>query len=110
MLNYIQVSSYYKMRSQFFVPRPSIEGSTGPNYMKFCMELSKGITRVTIEGFFDIRSRGPVMGYPWGPIGGPKILKIFFDFFLLFPTGIAFRRVKSLEKMINNALFVHNHI
>ena len=40
------------------------------------------------------------MGYPWGPIGGPKILKIFFDLFLLFPTGIAFRRVKSLEKMI----------
>ena len=67
---YVQVYSYYKMRSNFFVPIPSIEGSTGPNWMKFCMGPSKGISRVTIEGFFDIRSGGPDMGYPWGPRGG----------------------------------------
>ena len=80
----IQVHSYYKMRSNFFVPIPSIEGSTGPNWMKFCMGPSKGISRVTIEGFFDIRSGGPDMGYPWGPRRGPDFLKKFFSIFFIF--------------------------
>ena len=80
----LQVHSYYKMRSNFFVPIPSIEGSTGPNWMKFCMGPSKGISRVTIEGFFDIRSGGPDMGYPWGPRGAKFFEKNFFDFFHFF--------------------------
>ena len=70
------------MRSSFFVPRPSIEGTTGPNWMKFCMGPPGGITRVTIEGFLDIRSRGPDMGYPRGPRREPKNLKFFF--YLIF--------------------------
>ena len=71
------------------------------------MELSKGITRVTIEGFFDIRSRGPVMGYPWGPRGGPKILKFFFHFFSFFSTGIVLRRSKSLVKVLIGPSYGH---
>ena len=81
----LQVSSYYKMRSHFFVPRPSIEETTRPNWLKFCMQPPLGITRGIIEGFFDIWSGGPDMGYPWDPRRGPKILKFYFlDFFTFF--------------------------
>ena len=73
------------MRSQIFVPIPSLEETTGPNWMKFCMEPPEGIIRGITEGFLDIRSGGLDVGYPWGPRGRPKILKIFFlNFFSCF--------------------------
>ena len=40
-----------------------------------------------MEGFLEIRSGGPDMGYPRGPEGGPKILKNFFLIFFLFFDG-----------------------
>ena len=99
-LYHIQVSSLYKMRSHFFVPIPSIEASTGPNWMKFCMGPPKGITRVITEGFLDIRSMGPDMGYPLGAGRGAKNFENLFSIFLFFSTGMAFRRSKSLVKVI----------
>ena len=77
----IQVSSLYKMRSPFFVPIPSIEGSTWPNWMKFCMGPPKGVTRVMTEGFLNIRSRGLDLGCSRGLGGGPKTLKNIFSIF-----------------------------
>ena len=103
----VQVSSYYKMRSHFFVPRPSIEETTRPNWLKFCMQPPLGITRGIIEGFFDIWSGGPDMGYPWDPRRGPKILKNFFSIFLLFLTEIVDRRSNSLVKVKINPPIDH---
>ena len=36
----IQVDSYYKMPSHFFIPIPSLGQTTGPNWLKFCMVSS----------------------------------------------------------------------
>ena len=41
---------------------------TWPNWMKFSMGPPKGITRVITEGFLDIRSMGPDMGYTVLPV------------------------------------------
>ena len=97
----VQVDSYYKMLCSFFVPTPSIWGSTGPNWMKFCMGPPKGITRVITEGFLDIRSMGPDMGYPLGAVRGAKIFEIFFlDFFIFLQNFIQFGPVDaSIEGM-----------
>ena len=82
---HVQVYSYYKMLCHFFVPHISPEGTTGPNWLKFGMGPPMGITRGFIEGFLEIQSGGPDMGYPRRPGGGPKILEIFFfDFFTYF--------------------------
>ena len=69
----LQVSSFYKMRSHFFVRRPSIEETTEPNWLKFCMGYPRGVTRGFIEGFLEIRSGDPDVGYLGSPRGGPKI-------------------------------------
>ena len=62
-----------------------MEETTGPNWPKFCMGHPRGVTRGFIEGFLEIRSRGPDVGYLGSPRGRPKILKkIFFDFFIFF--------------------------
>ena len=58
-----------------FIPRISPEETTVPNCLKFCMVPSKGILRGIAEGFLEIRSGGPDMGYPRIPGGGPKFLK-----------------------------------
>ena len=92
----IQVSSFYKMRSHFFVRRPSIEETTGPNWPKFCMGHPRGVTRGFIEGFLEIRSRGPDVGYLGSPRGRPKILKIFFFELSFFFTGMGSRSFESL--------------
>ncbi len=65
------------MRSHFFVRRPSIEETTEPNWPKFCMGYPRGVTRGFIEGFLEIRSGDPDVGYLGSPRGGPKILKFF---------------------------------
>ena len=49
-----------------------MEETTGPNWLKFCMGLPRGVTRGFIEGFLEIRSGGPDVGYP---------RKFFFSFF-----------------------------
>ena len=73
------------MLCHFFVPHISPEGTTGPNWLKFGMGPLMGITRGFIEGFLEIRSGGPNMGYPRKPRRGQKILKKFFsNFFILF--------------------------
>ena len=73
------------MRSHICVHRHSIEETTGPNGLKFCMEPPRAVTQGFIEGFLEIRSGGLDMGYLGSPRGGPKNLeKIFPDFFILF--------------------------
>ena len=85
----LQVSSFYKMRSHFFVRRPSIEETTGPNWPKFCMGHPRGVTRGFIEGFLEIRSGDPDLGYLGSPRGGPKILKFFcLDFFIFLDGNV----------------------
>ena len=105
--NQLQVSSYYKMRSHFFVPRPSIEETTGPNWMKFCMEHPRGIIRGITEGFLDIQSGGQDIQYPWGPKGRPKILKFLLLIFFTFLTVMGFWRSKSLVKVIIGPSYHH---
>ena len=81
----LQVYSYYKMISWFCVPQPSLEGTTGPNWLKFCMGPPRGWTRGLTEGFLEIRSGGLDMGYPRGLVWGAKNFEIFFlHFFHLF--------------------------
>ena len=73
------------MRSYFFVPIPSIEETTGPNWLKFGMGPPWEIIRVITEGFFDILFGGQDMGYPGDPRVGPKILENFVsDIFAFF--------------------------
>ena len=86
------------MRSHIFVPIPSIEETTGPNRMKFCMEPPEGITQGITEGFLDIRPGGLDVGYPWAPGGGQKFWKKFSPIFLLFLLEIVFIRSNSLVK------------
>ena len=89
----VQVSSFYKMRSHFFVRRPSIEETTGPNWPKFCMGHPRGVTRGFIEGFLEIRSGDPDLGYLGSPRGGPKILKFFCLDFFIFLDGNVYLKV-----------------
>ena len=98
------------MRSSFCVPRYSIEGTTGPNWLKFCMRPPRGITRWITEGFLDIRSGGPDMGYPRSPRGGPKILKICFPIFSSFSTGMGTLSSKSLVYVKISASFNHFNV
>ena len=107
---YLQVDSYYKMLSSFFVPIISIEGTTGPIWLKFCMRPPRGITRWITEGFLDIRSGGPDMGYPRSPRGGPKILKICFPIFSSFSTGMGTLSSKSLVYVKISASFSHFNV
>ena len=73
------------MLSHFFVPHISPEGTTKPNWLIFGMGPPMGITRGFIEGFLEIRSGGPDIGYPRGPGGRAKNLEKFvFDFFIYF--------------------------
>ena len=95
------------MRSHFFVPIPSIEASTGPNWMKFCMGPPKGITRVITEGFLDIRTMGPDMGYPRNAGRGAKNSQNFFHFLSFFSSGMAFKMFKLLLKVIIKPPFDH---
>ena len=55
-----------------------------------------GITRGFIEGFLEIRSGGPDMGYPRGPGGGPKIFIDFLSIFLFISTGMGSESFNSL--------------
>ena len=89
----VQVSSFYKMRSHFFVRRPSIEETTGPNWPKFCMGHPRVVTRGFIEGFLEIRSGDPDLGYLGSPRGGPKILKFFCLDFFIFLDGNVYLKV-----------------
>ena len=86
------------MRSHFFVPRVSIEETTGPNWMKFCMRPPRGITRWIVEGFLEIRSRSPAMGYPWNPQGVPNLLKNFFPIFQ--------RKFTEMRHWMSNSLII----
>ena len=104
-VNELQVSSYYKMLSHFFIPRPSLGQTTGPNWLKFCTESSQGILRGIVEGFFEIRSGGLAMGYPQGSPGGSKILKNFFSIFSIFLTEMGSLMSKSHIKTINDHSF-----
>ena len=73
------------MRSHFLEVRKSIQGTTGQNWLKFCMGPPRGVIRGIVEGFLEIRSGGPDMGYPWGLRGGAKFFEKFvFDFFIFF--------------------------
>ena len=83
------------MLSYFFVPHISPEGSTGPNWLKFGVGPPMGITRGFIEGFLEIRSGSPDMGYPRGPGGGPKILEKFFLIFLFISPGMGSQSFNS---------------
>ena len=95
------------MRSHIFVPIPSIEETTGPNRMKFCMEPPEGITQGITEGFLDIRPGGLDVGYPWGPRGRPKILKkIVSDFFTFFVRN-RFYKVQFARKVKINLPMGH---
>ena len=42
-------TSFLVMRSDFFVPRPTIEETAVPNWLKICMGLSRGMTRVIVD-------------------------------------------------------------
>ena len=99
----IQVYSYYKMLFHFFVPQHSIEGTTGPNWLKFCMGPPRGLIRPFIEGFLEIRSGGLDMGYPRGLGEGPKISKNFFPIFSFFFIGTGQGRSKLHIKVKNCA-------
>ena len=72
------------MRSHFLEVRNSIEGTTGPNWLKFCMGPPRGVIRGIVEGFLEIRSGGPDMGYPWASGGAKFFGKFFFRFFHFF--------------------------
>ena len=56
--------TYYKMPITFFVPIPSPDQSTRPDWLKFCMVPYLVILRGLVEGFFRFRSGGLEMGYP----------------------------------------------
>ena len=84
------------MLCPFFVPHISSEETTGPNWLKFGMGPPMGITRGFIEGFLEIRSGGPDMGYPRRPGGGPKILKKLFSTFSFISTGMGSESFNSL--------------
>ena len=96
------------MRSNFFVPRHSIEETTGPNWLKFCMGPPRGLTRWIVEGFFEIRSGGPDKGYPWSHRRGPKILKNFVPISYSFSTGIPYWMSKSHIIVKLNPSLVHS--
>ena len=98
------------MLSHFFVPHISPEGTTGPNGLKFGMGPPMGITRGFIEGFLEIRSGGPDMGYPRGPGGGPKILKNFFSIFLFISTGMGSESFNSLVNAKISPSFNHFNV
>ena len=73
-----------------------MEETTGPNWLKFCMGHPRGVTRGFIEGFLEIRSGGPDMGYPRKTGEGPKILKIFFFTFSFISIGMGSESFNSL--------------
>ena len=95
------------MRSHFLEVRNSIQGTTGQNWLKFCMGPPRGVIWGIVEGFLEIRSGGPDMGYPWGLRGGPNFLKNFFSIFSFFSAGMDFWRSKSLIKVKTNPSFDH---
>ncbi len=106
----VQVYSYYKMLCHFFVPHISPEGTTGPNWLKSGMGLPMGITRGFIEGFLEIRSGCPDMGYPRGPGGGPKILKNLFSIFSFISTGMGSECFDSLVHAQISPSFNHFNV
>ena len=75
----LQVYSYYKMISWFCVPQPSLEGTTGPNWLKL------GVNSRFSRGVFAFSVWGPRYGVPKGSrVGGQKFWKIFIRFFHFF--------------------------
>ena len=59
------------MLSSFFVLHYLIKGTTGPNWLKFCVRPPREITLWIPEVFLDIGSGGPIYGVPkesqkWG--------------------------------------------
>ena len=80
------------MLSSFFVPHYSIEGITGPNWLKFCVRRPRGITLWITDVFLDVGSGGPDIGYPRSPRDGAKNM---FQIFVFFSTGTGTRSSKS---------------
>ena len=53
----------------------------------------RGVIRGIVEGFLEIRSGGPDMGYPWASGGGQIFWKNFFPIFSFFFDGNGFLKV-----------------
>ena len=79
-----------------FVLKPLIVGSTGPNWMKFCMELSNNY-----RGIFLIFGPGAQI---WSTPGAKKLFSIIFIF---FSTGIAFRSRSLVEDFAVSEISTH---
>ena len=81
---HVQVASYYKMLRKKIEPRHRSDQTTSRISMKFCMVDPFDHTNGIIEGFFEIRPLGRVMGPRRADPGGVKNRKKFFFIFVIF--------------------------